>query len=155
MQVRRSALVLYWESFEALVDLFVLGSLLGLLLLGVAEAGGDASGAAVAAPHGRLQHLHGVAPLAHGAAHGIQGRAVAGQRARHRGGVLPRGLGRPGFGLVILGKQNHSGLVWLTKNAAFLRQCLTCHVITSLRFFHKIRFYLKAELMHTYSTLKS
>lgn len=105
VQVRWSAFMLYWERFKALVHLFVLGSLLGLLLLllRVGEAGGDAGcRAAVAGPHGRLEHLHGVAPLAHRAAHGVQGRALAGQCARHRGCVLPRGLGRPGFGLVIL-----------------------------------------------------
>lgn len=106
MQVGWSAFVLYREGFKALVHLFVLGSLLGLLLLlRVGEAGGDAGGrGTVAGPHGRLEHLHGVAPLAHRAAHGVQGRALAGQRARHRGCVLPRGLGRPGFGLVVLRK---------------------------------------------------
>lgn len=113
MQVRWSAFVLHWERFKALVDLFVLGSLLGLLLLlRVGKAGGDAGRRrAVAGPHGRLEHLHGVAPLAHRAAHGVQGRALAGQRAGHRGCVLPRGLGRPGFGLVILRKQKQLGLV--------------------------------------------
>lgn len=129
MQVRWSAFVLHWERFKALVDLFVLGSLLGLLLLlRVGEAGGDAGcRAAVAGPHGRLEHLHGVAPLAHGAAHGVQGRALAGQRAGHRGCVLPRGLGRPRFGLVILRKQNQLGVVWFNNRMLYL----TCHLITS------------------------
>lgn len=115
VQVRWSALVLHWEGFKALVDLFVLGSLLGLLLLllRVGEAGGDGGcRGAVTGPHGRLEHLHGVTPLAHRAAHGVQGRALAGQRAGHRGCVLPRGLGRPRFGLVILRKQKQLGVVW-------------------------------------------
>lgn len=111
MQVGWSAFLLHWKRFKALVDLFVLGSLLGLLLLlRVGEAGGDAGcRGTVTAPHGRLQHLHGIAPLAHGATHGVQGCALAGQRARHRGGVLPWGLGGPRFGLVILKKQNRGG----------------------------------------------
>lgn len=108
MQVGWSAFVLHWKGFKALVDLFVLGSLLGLLLLlRVGEAGGERGRrGTVGAPHGRLQQLHGVAPLAHRAAHGVQGRALAGQRAAHGGAVLPRRLGGPRFGLVILRKQN-------------------------------------------------
>lgn len=112
VQVGRSALVLDREGFEALVDLLVLGSLLRLLLR-VGEAGGDArcrSTVAGCCPHGGLQELHGVAPLPHRAAQRVQSRALPGQRAADRGGVLPGCLWWPGFGFVILRTQRE--LVW-------------------------------------------
>lgn len=85
------------EGLEALADgLLVL--LLGLLrrlrpwgrplllwrrlLLGEGEAGREAAGGGAVAgrgPHGRLQHLHGVAPLAGGGdVHLVEGRAQVG-----------------------------------------------------------------------------
>lgn len=112
VQVRWSALVLYWEGFEALIHLFVLGSLLLgllLLLLRVGKVGGNSCcrGTVVGCcPHGWLEDLHGVAPLADRAAHGIQRRALAGERVRDGGRVLPGRLWRPGFGFIILRKQS-------------------------------------------------
>ena len=98
------------ERFETLVNGFVQGTLLLLhrallLLLGVREAGGDPwRGRAVAGrrPHWRLQHLHGVVPLAGGDGHLVQGRAWIGQSVGVGGGVLPRGLGGPCLGFTLL-----------------------------------------------------
>lgn len=110
MQVGWSAFVLHWKRFKALIHWFVLGRLLlRLLLLRVGKVRGDSCcGSAVVGccPHRGLQDLHRVAPLADGAAHGIQRCALSGERVRDRGRVLPGCLRRPGFGFIILRKQN-------------------------------------------------
>lgn len=92
------------EGFKALADGFVL---LLLLLLGVGrEARGDPGGGrAVTAsgPHRRLQHLHGITPLAGRDVHLVQGRAWIGHGVvLSVSGVLPWGLRRPSFRFAFL-----------------------------------------------------
>lgn len=161
MQVRRSAFMLHWEGFKALVDLFVLGRLLlRLLLLRVGEVGGNSccwGAVAGCCPDRGLEHLHGVAPLAGGAAQRVQRAALAGQRTGDRGRVLPGCLRRPGFGFVILTKQKRLGgflFVWIPKHL-FFETILNTASYPSLRHLQKINLHLKAELMPLYSTLNS
>lgn len=95
------------EGFEAFAQDLVLGNLLMLLLLLLLlwcerEAGRDPGGwrAVIGCrPHRRLQHLHGVAPLAGGDGHLVEGRAGIGHGVR---GVLPRGFRRPCFSFAVL-----------------------------------------------------
>lgn len=92
------------EGFKALADGFVL---LWLMLLGVGrEARGDPGGGrAVTAsgPHRRLQHLHGITPLAGRDVHLVQGRAWIGHGVvLSVSGVLPWGLRRPSFSFAFL-----------------------------------------------------
>lgn len=97
------------HGFELLLLLLLrLLLLLLLLLLGERETGGDATGGGAVAgsgPHGRLQHLHGVAPLRRGGdVHLVQGRAGIGHGVGVGvgGGVLPWCFGRPGFSFTVL-----------------------------------------------------
>lgn len=68
---------------------------------------GEGGGIAVigCSPHRGLQHLHGVVPLAARTGDCIEWCSWAGQRAGHRGRVLPWCFGWPRFGFVILGNR--------------------------------------------------
>ena len=75
------------------------------LRLRIREAWGDPRGGGAVPgrrPHRRLQHLHGVAPLAGGDGHLVQGSADVGEGVGVGGGVLPRSLRRPGFHFAVL-----------------------------------------------------
>lgn len=101
-------LVFEGEGFKALGHGFVL---LLLLLLGERKTRGDAGGGGAVAgsgPHGRLQHLHGVAPLGgRRDVHLVQGRAGIGHGVGV-GGVLPWRFWRPGFSFAVLWSTTNS-----------------------------------------------
>lgn len=108
------------EGFEAFAQDLVLGNLLLLLLLCEREAGGDPGGwrAVIGCrPHWRLQHLHGIAPLAGGDGHLVEGRAGIGHGVGVRG-VLPGGFRGPGFRFAVLKQKEHK--IYLHLNSCIL-----------------------------------
>lgn len=105
VQVRGPVFRFQREVLEAFSQRFMLRDLLLLLLLlSEREAGGEAAGRRALIgcwPNRRLQHLHGVAPLAGRYCHLIEGRAGIGHGVGV-GRVLPRSLRRPCFSFALL-----------------------------------------------------